>query len=101
MFESFDVVRWSFCKSFDRSIIAVANVANNLMTCCRALRKESIADTLNITSYQKLSRYARHHHYLKQSLSLPSLKPQRRRDRGVTQRRAEGYRHFRMRPSLP
>jgi hypothetical protein len=51
MFESFDAVRRSFCKRFDRSIIAVANVANNLMTCCGALRKESIADTLNITSY--------------------------------------------------
>jgi hypothetical protein len=72
MFESFDVVRRSFCERFDRSIITVANVANNLMTCCGALRKESIANALNITSYQKLSRYTRHDRYL-ELVSLPFL----------------------------
>jgi hypothetical protein len=65
MFESFDVVRRSFCKRLNGCVIAVANIANNLMTCCRALRKESIANALNITPYQKLSRYTRHDRYLK------------------------------------
>jgi hypothetical protein len=60
MFESFDVLRWSFSKSFDSSVGAVAYVTHNLMPCCGALRKESVANTLNIASYQELSRYTRH-----------------------------------------
>jgi hypothetical protein len=72
MFESFDVLCGSFRKRFNRSIRTIAYVADNLMSSCGALRKKSIPDPLNITTYQKLSRYTRHDLDLKMLLCATS-----------------------------
>src|SRR6185369_1321856 len=47
-------------ERLDASIRTVAHVTDNLMTRRRALRKETITNSLHFTSNQKLSRYSQH-----------------------------------------
>jgi hypothetical protein len=58
--EGFNAVGRPFSECFNRSIGTVAHVPNNLMSRGRALRKETITNSLHFTSYQKLSRYLQH-----------------------------------------
>jgi hypothetical protein len=57
VFESFNTIRGSFRKRFHTAIGAVAHVTNNLMPRRRALGKETVANSLHVTAYEKLSRY--------------------------------------------
>jgi hypothetical protein len=56
LFERLDTTRRSLGKRFYGSIGTVAHVTHNLMTRRRTLRKETIPDSLHISSNQKLSR---------------------------------------------
>ena len=51
VFESFNAARRSFRKRFNASVRTIAHVADNLMSRCRALSKETIPDALNLASY--------------------------------------------------
>jgi hypothetical protein len=48
--EGFNTVRRSFSKRFDGSIRTVAHVPDDLVPCRCSLRKETITDSLHITS---------------------------------------------------
>jgi len=58
VFESLNITRRSFGPRFNTSIRTVAHVPNHLMPRRRALRKETITDSLHFTFDQKLSRYS-------------------------------------------
>jgi hypothetical protein len=58
MFESLNITRRSLGPRFNTSIRTVAHVPNYLMPRRRALRKETISDSLHFTLDQKLSRYS-------------------------------------------
>ncbi len=56
MLEGFDALNWTFCESFDASIIEVLYVPDDLMTRGGALRKETKADALYVAADEKSSR---------------------------------------------
>src|SRR5215467_4364316 len=58
VFESLNARRRSFGKRFHTAIRTVAHVTYNLVPRRRALREETITDSLHFTTYQKLSRYS-------------------------------------------
>jgi hypothetical protein len=60
VFECFDTSRRSFGKRFNASVRTVAHVADYLMPRRCSLRKETVTDALNLTSYKKLSRHTLH-----------------------------------------
>jgi hypothetical protein len=60
VFKGFDTTRRAFGKRLDSAVRTVAHIADNLMPRCCSLCKETITDALNLTSYQKLSRYTLH-----------------------------------------
>lgn len=43
-------MRWTFHKSFDATVIKIANVTNYLMSSRGALGKETITNTLHVTA---------------------------------------------------
>jgi hypothetical protein len=56
MLERFDTLRGSFRESFDPSIIKILHEPYHLMLCRRALGKEPVADTLDVTTDKESSR---------------------------------------------
>jgi hypothetical protein len=61
VFESLNTAHWSFDERFNRSIRTIAHVANHLMSRRCSLGKETIPNSLNLASYEKLSRYSTRH----------------------------------------
>ena len=55
--ERFNAVRRSFRKCLYAAVRTIAHVTDDLMSRRRALRKETITNSLHFASYQKLSRY--------------------------------------------
>jgi len=51
VFKGFDTTRRALGKRLDSAVRTVAHVADDLMSRCRALCKETIADALHLTSY--------------------------------------------------
>lgn len=67
LFERFHAARRSFSQRFDRTVFAVANIPDNLVSGRGALREEAIPDSLHFSTNEKLSRYL----HLKRSPCLP------------------------------
>ena len=61
VFESFNTARRSFSERLNRSVRTIAHVADHLMSRRCPLGEETISDSLNLASYQKLSRYSTPH----------------------------------------
>jgi hypothetical protein len=59
VFESFDLRRGSFRQSFDPPIRKIFHIADNLVASGGTLRKEAIADALNISGNQEAARDSR------------------------------------------
>ena len=55
-----DVLRGPFSQRLNSSIWQITHITDNLMTRRSPLREEAIANSLNLTPYQKLPRHFRH-----------------------------------------